>query len=829
MRELSFTEFSHHTATLGKVLTQSWGAWIDRFSQIKVTGVPSDGAGAGKESKEKIDAGKSRQTLFTPGIIPDGMSRDIKHVTRIDAFTLDLDSRSDEEIVHLLTRLSKYEYYMWTTHKHGSDLAEGKPRLRLIFPLSKPIEIPEGSKTQKKKFWAPIWNQWNYFTMRYGDQKTKDLTRMLYYCSTFDFDVAQTMHNSGEWITLEEIMDAERINKPAEIPAERYEISEDGLDFSERDALRAAISILKKSKDSSFEKLLTGDSFIVEGDSGSHDAMMHITWGLAKACPNLTESVVEVLFQKSMEIIDSEAKTPEGVEGIWRMYEGALEKIKENRHDDQLQNAGFSDAYSPDTLVNIAKAQNCSVEDLINRWIIQKDTSTWYLDAKGSYVGPYSKDERELVMHRHLARIPNLSLYTYSEKGGRKEKTFVQLFRIYGSVALRVVADMTKQVSSFDPKNEILYEAVTPLRDIEVEYSPEINRWLELLGGVHHGKLLDWMSVCMDLDKPLCVIYFAGVPGSGKSLFAQGLAKIFTEGPAGDMTKALGKFNDEAVRCPILLADEQLRGEWGRNVTGDIRKLVANPADTLEMKYQSKKELRGFRRAILAANNSSLLGTREDLCRWDMEAVAQKVLYVEAPREATEFLEAQSTKVVNAWGMMGIAKHALWLRENHKIANPGKRFLVEGDVTKVTRLLLSSTETPSLVCQMLCTILTRTVPIDNDNIIIKDKQLLVRAPGILEVWSQLMSHWQAPEAGKIGRALASLSLDRRAVRYHNKVIQYRIIDMENVIAWAESADFSDRDTLLEALETDTDEMRFPSPVTLIRPDVGVRGDGQVDY
>ena len=70
--------------------------------------------------------------------------------------------------------------------------------------------------------------------------------------------------------------------------------------------------------------------------------------------------------------------------------------------------------------------------------------------------------------------------------------------------------------------------------------------------------LLDWIACVTVLDEPCAAIYLAGMPGVGKTLLADALARLYTLVGPTPLADVVGPFNDKLLYCPIVLADEVL-------------------------------------------------------------------------------------------------------------------------------------------------------------------------------------------------------------------------------------------------------------------------------
>src|SRR5690606_19730983 len=116
--------------------------------------------------------------------------------------------------------------------------------------------------------------------------------------------------------------------------------------------------------------------------------------------------------------------------------------------------------------------------------------------------------------------------------GNERDLSPDQILKRHATVARRVQASLALQRSFYDSRSETFFEAVAPLRKITPCEYPQIQRWLELLGGAQAEKLIDWVASVMRLDRQSCAIYIDGAPGVGKNLLATGLARLWHTGGA---------------------------------------------------------------------------------------------------------------------------------------------------------------------------------------------------------------------------------------------------------------------------------------------------------
>jgi hypothetical protein len=367
------------------------------------------------------------------------------------------------------------------------------------------------------------------------------------------------------------------------------------------------------------------------------------------------------------------------------------------------------------------------------------------------------------------------------------------------------------------------YEAVCSLRKLEPYFDPQIDEWLKILAGPQYTKLVDWMSVCADLHKLSCALYFDGPKGSGKTLFAFGMAKLWTEDAPAELASVMDNFNEELLRCPLIIADEEIPKKHHQTVTTTLRSMLSTTSRTLKRKYKPTSNLRGAVRLILTANNEFLLDSRDVASAQDLDAIAQRFLYIRVPPKATEFLESLPRETKEAWGRGGIARHAYWLAANHTVAEPGKRFWVEGDVSTMHRLLMTGSYWNSLVCEWLVRYLGdpqkynvrfRGTP-GMGYIRRIEGHLFVNVQAISDGWELYLNTRDVPNTRKLGTALNTISKtnDRVQKRWDNKQIYYREIDVDYLVSWSQQYNVGEPDEMTKALQGDAP---------------GIRGDNVID-
>lgn len=778
-RPITFSLYNHKKDNKTQIITKSWDDWIPILTTHKVRGAPED-----SNSEEALNQAKDGPALILGEV---KNTRSANNVKNIHALGLDIDDSTFEQIKDIIEKLSDFEYVLYTTHKHGSQVVT-QPRIRVILPLLSPVEPLAYPKT---------WEALQTLVGGAIDESTKDCSRLHFLPSTFDLSVASTMHNKGRWIALEDLQQFPHIDEIDDLIQEDEhlqllrKITGSLRGLHKTDSLKPAASALIK-----------GEPFA--DAPNRHKTILRLTIYLARKFPKLPINTLKQVFSTSLEAMSSQPDPPT-MQEVVNAFQGAREKINQpTTHESKIK------VYSSHDLKHIASLQNCTVEDLENRWIIQKDGGGWILDQFGNYRGYYPYRDFPIAIRKYLAGAP-VELFEITEKGKKRYPTEELLAR-NGDIAKTIVSDLSAQYTTYNPDTCTLTEAVTPLRPLQARFDPQIDTWLKLLFGSNYEKGLDWMSVCPDLTKQLCAIYFAGVGDSGKTLFALGLAKLWTEGAPADIMLVMGDFNEELVRCPLVLADEELPKKYQKqSVTTKLRSMLSTTTRSLHRKYMPPAELEGAIRLVLTANNDFLLTTDELHTTEDLAAISQRFMYIQATEEPAKYLATLDRDTTGRWLERGIAEHTLWLAENRTIKNPGNRFAVEGDISAMHRRLLVDAPWSSVICEWMVGYLMNPMVVDNAKpglVIRRDGALYVTTEALMDNWDKhVKDNTFKPDPRKIGTALKTISTDSgpARIRFGESRRRYKCINMTHVYYWMKEYNIGDKKTVEDNLAINTKE------------------------
>lgn len=782
MRHVTFTVWPNVRSAKqpGEVLCKPWMDWLPDLMQHEQRGpLPNEND---PEAVSKLNRTKGGR-CFVPGEV-DG-ARNASGVKDIHAAILDLDNVPEDKLLAAFQTLAPYEAVIYTTHKHGFC---GATKLRVVMPLTEPVPA-----ARYHAFWIGL----NARIGGINDKATKSPQLPYYFPSTWTgSEVAQAWRQEGAWLDPATVIpEGHVIEHPTTDPA--------ATPFGTPRA-RGLLNTMRKEHDlkNAARALTKGESFAEPG--ARHETMVRLTGWLAfKSYRNpFTADDIEGLFAPSLSVMMLE--DPALDEDPAGAYTDGLTKANQAKKQEQAARADMAreaqrdsagssadGEYDDDELARIAAAQQCRVQDLHRRWLIQKGTSFYMLNDRGGYSGPYTKDEAPAAVHQELSRSP-VRLIDWTEKGPR-DRTLTAIIKESGRVASALVADFTLQNSVFDYETGTMREAVCPIRPIEPRYDEEIEEWLSRMAGPQVDKLFDWMACAPDLSKLLCAIYFCGSKSAGKTLFAHGIAGLWTKGAPTNASEVFASdFNESILSCPLVFADETLpKQHKGMNVTELLRGLLSTSNRKIRRKYQSTSDAAGTLRVILAANNEYLLSA-PSMTPDDIAAVSEKVLFVDAPGDAArtylEGLRRRDQDKLNEWRRRGIAGFCLWLQAN-RVVEPESRFWVTGDMSTMLRNLLTTTGWNSRVCEFLARYLDSPKTLDNTGmglVRIAEGKLLVNVRGIIDGWTSYMPEPRFEmETSKISAAVRSISEGRIVRRFKSRQVKYWIIDVENITAWSD--------------------------------------------
>lgn len=524
----------------------------------------------------------------------------------------------------------------------------------------------------------------------------------------------------------------------------------------------------------------------------------------------LAADLAEVL-RPSLEVWADEERADKTID---EEIEKAIDKIARSQED---YKAKLEDRR--EELSGIARGlklgEMATTEQLEKHAIIQYGSVYYVYDfARQRYSPP--KIQAELLTYARDAWADSpLDLNYVNARGELKVKTVETVKAEYATAADRVEARLALQESYFDPDDLVFYEACCPLRVTEAERDPRIEEWMEAAVGEKADKLADWAAVLPRLDEQCCATYLDGKSGAGKGMFAHGSARLWHTGPPTLFENLISEntpFNAELAKCPLAWIDEGL-GATRRDVTKAFRAIVGQQSFWLNEKGIPRRPVVGAIRLIICANNDAVLtGGISDLGVEDLEAVVWRILHIKVLESGARWMEEKNKDkaLTREWVEGdGLARHILWLAENRDVV-PGRRFLVEGDMTSMHRSMVMNGNAEGLIFEWLVKFGSNPDAIYRrykgknaaPMAYIGNGEIMVRTECLVDHWDAYMSKSEArkPSSRVMGKVLARLAVGQKKVGVRGeKRHMFWKLKSDLVIEWSKANQIGDVETIVKNL------------------------------
>lgn len=759
---------------------------------------------------------KRNAPMWSPATFLDGIRRKNKAL-EVSCGVLDLDDVTGDQVQDVLNTLAtlgwaSHWYTTWSIYKAWRA---GVQRWRVVIPFDRPVRDDE---------WPLFWTAW---ASLWSVTDTQDCDISRGYFGAFvpegtpaELCLSQTY--PGRAIDVESFLRrAKEILADAEHPAF---ISTQKL---QRQMLRrVGIRLMRRSSvhDQDMAQriyaICRGESFAQEPHRD--EVLFRICSILVRNIPGASAASLADLFVPSIQLMAIEnPNKPLTIETVKYKLERAIERYNAENDQEKADNnvnqkARIREAFRPEdrdypydqTEYNrFLSEQQCTPGEFKHRWIIQHGDS-YYIYKAGTY-HLYSKLAVRNATVRDLSPASTLGveLYAISSQGITVRRQVDELVEYYGSVAKSAEIHFTAQRSYYDADRFVMVEASAPLDErLEPHMHQEIDTWLRLLGGEKYYLLEKWLSWVLELNRPLAALLITDAAGAGKSLLANGIARIWNRAPT-PMSSVMSSFNDVFMRCPLVFADEQLPADFrGTTKTTELREFIQAREHVLRRKFIPDARLIGCARVIVAANSKAILEIKADLGAHDADAIAERFIHITADERPVEYLKTVGTERVSQWIEDGmIAEHVMYLNNKARPEKSEGRFLVRDSDDNTVRALITRTGLRGVLCRWLVSYLLNPRPIDSQkqyHVRVYRRQLLVNVRGLELNWDIYEPGEKRPGTRVLSDAAKALSYKVRA-RIGNE--KYLAIDIRNLIAWAQETEFAPPEQFLPSLETDSED------------------------
>lgn len=775
-----------------------------------------------------VEVGASKEgSMFSFHVLDAGAPVQNQFIRGLDALTFDFDGdkepayhlRLSEAFSDVLTPLASagLQTLLYATHSNrATDMAD-LCRVRVVLPLSRTVTIAEYER---------LWDLFQQTFRGKIDPQTRKAAQR-YYAPRRPEDVPEIFVplEHGEPLNVEEAL--ARAPTTSTGPAKQAGTLSRTPTREDLKKLGAALvrspSAERAVLGEAFRKLAKGEPY---ADKGHREATtFRLCSELAKKHPKLDPAKTAELFAPSLALMQPTKVTLNEVAAkLTRAVEHQATKEREGRATRVAKAFGErnrSDGYTHEELA--ALCEFCDAEtpaEIV--WICQRGEHYWLLTPAG--YRQFGRAEIESAVRVYLAPAVDHGVeIDVLTPQGMKPRPTRDLVVDYGVVLNAVEFDLSAQVTVYNRERNTLTLSTCPYRHIEPRFDPQIDRWLQHLGGDKYPALAKWLVSLTRIERPALLLFIEGLPNSGKSLFIQGCARLWTVDGATDLEEAMGPWNTRIRSCPLVAGDEVIpRDSRGRTRTEELRQLVQQRSMPLREKYAPNATIRGSIRLVIVANNRDLLSSGGNLTGDDIAAVSDRILHVPVTdKRVQHYLAGLPAETKRAWVEDDlIAAHVLALAKTITL-DEHARFLVENDSAALVRSMATSTGVQSLACHWLTGWLLDPEKFSRAHVDlsafvrVREGRLWVNVQALHRGWESYIEEERVPRVSVISKALNSICGPReeeRLFRAAKRPVRFRPVLVEYLAHWAtENGVASEQDLLDRIVALDEDNANGQNP------------------
>jgi len=417
-------------------------------------------------------------------------------------------------------------------------------------------------------------------------------------------------------------------------------------------------------------RVLDGLSFAEPGERDT--VLWDILRTIARSYPDADTSAICELFRRSIEAMSivPEAPTMHDVREKFeraRAYALALSdtNLPADRRAAIRQAFGFDreSPYSDEEIEEIRGRLNVSHQELERLWILHSEAEYYLLGHRARF---HHVGEKGFLNSARVVLSPApVTLHTL-DKDVRRMLRRDELLERYSTPLAGVAKSLIVQQPVLDLSERTLLLPVCPMRRITPAFNADIDTWLRsLCGPEQYPRMVQWLSLFPRLERPLVGLVLTGAKSTGKSMLANGLARLWSTTGPSKLTEAMDRFNTTLERCPFCHGDESdlPKDARGFERTDALREFIQARTRLVNEKYRVPVPLEGSTRLQISANNTNIFGLRGHLTDNDIFAIADRFLHIQVDPLAALFLaERGGQDFVTPWVEGdGLAAHVLWL------------------------------------------------------------------------------------------------------------------------------------------------------------------------
>lgn len=715
------------------------------------------------------------------GVVGPPGPRDDQHVTQVNLAVLDFDRMTAEGVEAIETRLQPFAHALYTTFRHTSPDYGGLFAFRVVLPVTRPI-LPG----EYVNFYLKLIDVFGGL----ADRQDQNPSRFFYLpaCAKEHEEACFSYWQDGHVLDVSAVLGRPDI-APDRKPGFGGIVSRE-LFTEWAKGLRKKADPNSKAIGHALQVGLEGKAFAPNHDRDN--ALFAMSCAIAEAFPDADSAVIAEWFSLALlEMqVNGEGPTPElFAEKISRKQREV--RIQRNQPADDrsrrilnLYRTGRDYGYTAEELGQWG--------DLSHKWILTRGNDLWFF-VHGEYLhlpaGPYT----ETAALDYLSPATGIQLIRPGKEGFQM-LPIRELCMQHGTALREVRASLLVQQTIYDADKHALIEATAPRADVgPPTYDARIDAWLNALLGAPG---LDWLAVVTKLEEAAPCLFLSGNAGVGKTLLANGLARLWKAGRPSSIEDVLGTpFNDALSRCPLVFGDENIPKDQGRPKIEELKRLITNTRHRLARKFRDTTDLEGAARIIIAANDPAVVFGRSALTQEDIAALMDRFVYITPSSDARRILEDTPKSMLFQWAEGGgIARHALWLAQNRTVDSTGrlacpaslgemkdKLMIATGLRWEILDWVSNYMRNPKLVTPEALRMKGLSKPVH----LTRDTQTVwIRGESIHAYWANYHDAGRTPEKRKILDEIAHMCPTRAT--YHYAV--YRALDLSLLETWCMKAD-----------------------------------------
>lgn len=493
---------------------------------------------------------------------------------------------------------------------------------------------------------------------------------------------------------------------------------------------------------------------------------------IAREWPHATEDAILSLFAPSIDAmlkLDPDSPGLDIVREKWTRIVGERRNAEDAAEERQRVLRQRAHQW-------VGRREYDAVEDP-SRPIVLHHGKGYYVRIGEDYAGPWTRDEFTPDVLQTLAAVYQTPF-----------KDFAELLARHGTRPARVRNSVAVQRTAFDETSGVLTVALAPVRsDLVPERSAAVEQIITEIGGVYAGHLILWLAGLLRGELPCRALVLSGEGGVGKSLFLDGVGRIWPHG-AAKMRDVLGRqFNSRLAESALVVADDDTApAASGEALASFLREAVHDRVQRLERKHHDVTTVEGCMRYAIGTNDPFALiqgAVSYKLNQESLEAFGDRLLHIPVPASARGCWDragVTGTELVE--GDM-IARHVLWLAEQHRDLEPMERFWVPAADEDLARLAVISNGLRGDILVRIFEALNGTgTP---EWLAVYDGYVLVYAGRMFETW--VLDRPRNATRRVVGQACAALAKSSRSQHPYTGGPRFHVIDRDLVDWYAEKS------------------------------------------